>query len=127
MLRVIAEGVLQVGLGRFFGTVQVATAHLRPRDPQFAGSAERQPIELFVNDIKFQVVQRFSDGNIQFIILHPVVGGEDGTLRRTIAVVHLVVSRRVEGGQLLATHCEATQRMVVHIRGKLVAHLRGDE
>ena len=33
MFRVIAERILQVGFGGLFGTVQVATTHLRSRDP----------------------------------------------------------------------------------------------
>ena len=52
VFRVVAEGVLQVSFSVFFGTVQIAAAYLRPCDPQFTGSAKRQSVKLFVNNIE---------------------------------------------------------------------------
>ena len=65
--------------------------------------------------------------DVQFVILHPVIGGENGAFRGTVAVVHLVVRWRVERREFLATHRKAAQRMVLDVGRELVAHLCGDE
>ena len=109
MLRVIAERILYVGLSSLFGSVQVATAHLWSSDPQLTHGTNGQSIELLVNDIESQIIQRLTDGDVQFVILHPVIRGENSAFRRAIAVVHLVVGRRVECRKFLTTNSEATQ------------------
>ena len=53
--------------------------------------------------------------------------GEDRTLRRTVAVVHLVVRRRVECREGFAAHGEVEERMTVHVRRELIADLRRHE
>ena len=84
-------------------------------------------MELRVNNVKAHVVERLADGNVCLVLLQRIGCCEDGTLRGTIAVVHHIVLWRVERRELLATDREVTQRMVIDIRGKLIAHLCRDE
>jgi len=121
------KGILDIGLCGLFGAVEVAAAHLGAGDPEFAHGADGEAVELLVDDIEFQVVQRLTDGNVQFVILYPVFRDEDDTFRRAVDVVHLVIGRRIKRREFLATHRQITQRMVLDIGGELVAHLRGDE
>ena len=116
-----------VHLGGLLRTIQVAAAHLRTAHPQLAAGTLWQAVALLVDDVETEVVERLADGNVLLAVLHPVVGGEDGALRGTVAVVHLVALRRIERREFLATHGEEAQRVVVGVRGKLIAHLGGDE
>ena len=121
------EGILDIHLRRLLRTVQIAAAHLRSAHPQLTTSALRQAVAQLVDDVESQVVERLADGDVQLLVLHPVVSRKDGALRRSVAVVHLVVRRRIERRELLSTHGEEAQRVVVGVRGKLIAHLRRDE
>ena len=84
-------------------------------------------MELRVNNVKAHVVERLADGDVCLVLLQRIGRCEDGTLRGTIAVVHHIVLWRVERRELLATDREMAQRMVVDIRGKLIAYLCRDE
>ena len=105
----ISKRISDVHLGGLLWTVQVAAAHLRTAHPQFAAGTLGQTVALLVDDVETEVVERLADGDVQLLVLHPVV------------------RRRIERRQLLATHGEEAQRVVVGVRGKLIAHLGGDE
>ena len=121
------ERILDVSLCSLLRAVQIATAHLRSCHPKLACSTKRQTVELRVNNVKAHVVERLADGNVCLVLLQRIGRRENGTLRGTIAVVHHIVLWRVERRELLATDREVTQRMVIDIRGKLIAHLCRDE
>ena len=121
------ERIVDIDLGSLLGAVEIAARHLRAADPELAGGAGRQTVELLVHDVEAHVVERLADGNILLIVVQQISRREDGALGRTVSVVHVVALGRLQGRELLAAHGEVLQRTVVHIRGKLVAHLRGDE
>ncbi len=126
ILRRVVERVFQIGFSRLFWTVQIASAYLRSADPQFACRAHRESVELFVNYIELEVVQWLAYWEVYLVFLQLVVGGENGAFRRAVAVKH-PVGRRGERRQFFASYGEATQRMIIHIGGKLEAHLGGHE
>ena len=124
---IVGKRILDIHLCRLLRTIQVAATYLRTTDPQFTGSTKGQAMALLVDDIKSNICEWFADRNICFVLLQRIDRRKDGTLRRAIAVVHLIVSRRCQCRQFLTTHGEVAQRAVFDIRSKLIAHLCGDK
>ena len=91
------EGIRDEHLGGLFGTVEISTAHLRTTYPQLTTGADRQTVEVLIDNIQTKVVEGLTDGDILFVFTYPIVGGEDGALGGTIAIVHLIMLRRVQG------------------------------
>ena len=119
--------ICQIGLCGLLRAVQIATAYLWATDPKFTYGTYRQTVELLIDDIQAEIVERLADGGVLLKLLQRVCGSEDRTFRRTIAVVQLICSGRCERQDFLATHGEMTQRMVVEVHRELTAHLCGHE
>ena len=85
------------GLSGLLRQVEVAATHLRTTYPQFAGCTERQTLAVGIHDEELQVIQRLADGDMLLVFAHEIGRGEDGTFGRSVAVMHLIFRRRVEG------------------------------
>ena len=121
------EGVVDINLGHFLGTVEVAAGHLRSSDPQLTRHTHRQTVTRLVDDIKFHVVQRSANWDILHGLCHVEGGDADGAFGRTIEVHQRVVRGRSQRSQLLATGHQVAQAMVLNGSGELIGHLRGHE
>ena len=121
------EGIVDIHLGCLLGTVEVATAHLWTRNPQFACCAHWKPVSLRVNDVEPHVVEWLANGDVFQALVHMIGSGEDGALGGTIAVVEFITCWWVERCQLLAASAQVLERVVLDACGKLISHLRGHE
>ena len=118
---------MYIGIGRLLRQVQVAAAHLRTGNQHLTGGSQWQAVHVLIHDEELQVVQRLADRRVLLEHCQRISGREDGTFRRTVAVVQLIGSRRRERQNLFTTDREVAQRVVVAVHGKLTAHLCGHE
>ena len=125
--RIVAERIVDIDLGGLLGTVEVASRDMCAANPQFSQCALRQAIKLFINDIETRIVERFSYWNVLQFLVHLVLRDEDGAFGRAITIVQLEVLRRHQRSQFFSCRNQVQQRVVVHVGGKLVGHLRGHE
>ena len=100
---VISESITDIDLCRLFGTVQITTAHLGARHPQFPSGTNRQTIALSVNNIKAHIVKWFAYGYLFHSLTNMISRCEDGTFRGTIHIIELIIRGRSQGGQLLTS------------------------
>ena len=96
--------ICQIGFCCLFGTIQIATAYLWTTDPKFAHSTYRQTVQLLIDDIQPEIVERLANGGVLFELLHGICCRKDGTLRRTIAIMQLIGRRGREWQHLLAAN-----------------------
>ena len=100
---------------------------MRTADPELTRGAERQTLAVGVHDEELEVIQRLADRYVLLVLADRIGRGEDRTLRRTVAVMQLVVGRRIERREGFAAHRYVEQRVTIDIRGELVTDLRGHE
>ena len=95
---------VDIGLGGFVRTIEVATADLRTGDEEFARCAYGHTVEILIDNEEPEVIQGFANRDILLLLVYRVRGGEDGTLGRTVRVMELVVSRRRDSREFFSSH-----------------------
>ena len=126
-LLLAAERIVDIHLGGLLRTVQIASGDVRTTDPQLAHSTLRQTVELLVDDVEARVVERCADRDVLQQLVHLILRDEDGTFRRTVAVVQLEVLRGLQRCQFLTGSNQVQQRVIVVVGSKLISDLRRHE
>ena len=116
-----------IDLSGFLGTVEVAPAHLRTSSPQLARRTYRQTATRLINNVKLNIVQGRTNGNVFQPLIYIISGDTDSTLRWTIDIEKGVIRWWSECCQLLAARKQITKTVILHRRGELVGHLCGHE
>ncbi len=128
----LVERTRLVGLGGLVGTVDIASAHLRPGQTVFAGSTRWQTMTRLVEHVGMDGSHGLSDGDIRFPHLDGEHADAAAVLRRTISVGNGIVdSRGIDGRTLLAGDNQQTELFMGEVLGKLHTDLcreneRGD-
>ena len=84
------EGVVDKYLRLLFRSVQIAARYLWATNPQFSGSAYRQTVSLWVNNIQSHIVERFTDRYLFQLLVHVIGGSENGTLCRSVCIMEFI-------------------------------------
>ena len=126
-LLLAAERIVDIHLGGLLRTVQIASGHMRTANPQLAHGTLRQTVELLVHDVEARIIERRADRDILQQLVHLILRDEDGTFRRTVAVVQLEVLRGLQRCQFLTSGNQVQQRVVVVVGSKLISDLRRHE
>ena len=121
------EGVGDIDLSGFLGTIEVAPGHLRSGNPQLARCAHGQTAARLIDDVKLDVVQRPANRNVLHGLRHVEGGDADGAFGGAVEVHQRVVRGGSERSQLLAASQQIAQPVIFNGRGKLISHLRGHE
>ena len=103
--RAFTEWVRDINLFRFLRTVQIATAHLWTRSPEFSCRTYRKTMPVGIDDVDLGVVGRNTNRDIAKRLLHVVGGDANRTFRWAVDVDQSVVFRWCQRSELL-TACE---------------------
>ncbi len=124
---VFVKGVVQEGLGRFFGLAQVTVAHLLSGGPEFAGGTGRQQGTAFGHHIGADARQGLADRDILFGHLHFFAQRIAQAFAGAVAVEQAVVGK-LDPGHFLAAGKEHFQAFALRIGAyELHGHLCGHQ